>query len=295
MSEREIASQRTTPDSSSTAWGQLLLGSTILVSAFLLFLIQPLFARIILPWFGGTPAVWTSCVLVFQALLLVGYTYAHGFNRWCPSRWQPLVHGGLILLALWSLSVYPSAEWKPTGETEPQLLISLLLLSHVGLPYCLLATTAPLVQSWFARCYPGCSPYRLYGLSNVGSLGALLAYPFLIEPNLGLFRQVGVWQVGFVIDRGLSMLSALYARARASRDPQSLADSHAREISWTTRLTWLAYSACGSALLLSITNLVCYDVAVVPFLWTSSHSASTSFPSSYVLMAKAGISEVSMA
>ncbi len=153
---------------------------TVFGSAFLLFLVQPLLGKYILPWFGGSPSVWTTCMLIFQALLFFGYAYAHLLSR-LPLRWQATLHAGMLVAAVCTLPITPDSRWKPTEISDPASQIILLVLACVGLPYFLLSATGPLLQSWFARTQPGISPYRLYALSNIGSLLALLAYPFVFE------------------------------------------------------------------------------------------------------------------
>ncbi len=139
----------------------LLYGLTTFLSAFLLFLIQPLMGKYLLPWFGGTPAVWTACMLFFQALLLGGYCYAHVLARRRPLRLQALVHLSLALLTVLALPVLPSATWKPRDGQSPSLHILGLLTISIGAPYLLLSSTSPLLQAWFSRTHPRASPYRL--------------------------------------------------------------------------------------------------------------------------------------
>jgi hypothetical protein len=155
---------------------------TILVSAFLLFQVEPVIAKIILPWFGGSAAVWTTCLLFFQVVLLLGYLYAHAVVRYLKPRTQMLLHTGLLLVSAMALPIYPGASWKPSGSEEPTFGILVLLAVTVGLPYFLLSTTGPLLQAWYARQHKGSMPYRLYALSNAGSMFALLSYPVLFEP-----------------------------------------------------------------------------------------------------------------
>src|SRR5687767_10907320 len=172
----------------------MIYAATIFLSSFLLFLVQPLIARLILPWFGGSAAVWTTCMLFFQALLLAGYAYAHFLNAKVRGRTAQLViHGLLIALALAVLPIAPAEGWKPAGDEEPVSHILLLLGATVGLPYFLLASTSPLVQAWFARARPGENPYRLFAVSNLASLVALLGYPFLVEPFFSARQQVSIW------------------------------------------------------------------------------------------------------
>src|SRR3954447_24838467 len=178
------------------AWS---LAGTILVSAFLLFQVQPLICKVILPWFGGSPAVWSTCMLFFQALLFGGYAYAHLSERYLGPRVQGAVHLGLILVALAALPILPGLGWKPLDGSDPTWRILGLLTASVGLPYFLLSSTGPLVQAWFGRAYSGTSPYRLYALSNVGSLAALISYPFLFEPAFGVDTQARLWSWAFVV------------------------------------------------------------------------------------------------
>src|ERR1700730_14151867 len=170
---------------------------TILVSAFLLFQVQPVIAKIILPWFGGSAAVWTTCLLFFQMVLLLGYLYAHAVVRYLKPRVQMVVHGALLLVSAVALPVYPNVAWKPTGTEEPTLAILRLLAVTVGLPYFLLSTTGPLLQAWYARRFKGSMPYRLYALSNAGSMFALISYPVLFEPNMTTHQQAWMWSAGY--------------------------------------------------------------------------------------------------
>src|SRR3954463_9275123 len=170
---------------------------TILVSAFLLFQVQPVIAKIILPWFGGSAAVWTTCILFFQVMLLLGYLYAHAVIRYLKPRMQMIVHCALLAASLALLPVYPHASWKPAPGDEPIMRILGLLAATVGMPYFLLSTTGPLLQAWYARRFKGSIPYRLYALSNAGSMFALLSYPVLFEPSLTTHQQAGMWSIGF--------------------------------------------------------------------------------------------------
>ena len=245
---------------------------TIFLSAFLLFQVQPLIARYILPWFGGGPAVWTACMLFFQILLLVGYAYAHAISSRMVRGPQVWLHLVLLGISVWFLPIEPDpAVWKPLQSDEPTAHILLLLLANIGVPYLLLSSTAPLLQRWFSLTFPSSSPYRLYALSNTGSLLALLTYPILVEPNLTLGRQVDVWSAGFGVFAVLCGWSAL----RFVRHPSGAADVPPRGVSnvpergpdLPTVLLWLGLSAIGSVMLLATTNQMCQEVAVVPFLW----------------------------
>src|ERR1043166_5867057 len=167
-----------------------------LLSAFLLFLVQPLIAKAILPWFGGAPAVWTTCLLFFQSALLAGYAYAH-VTRSLPARRQAALHLLLLLLTLAVLPIPPAAAWKPVGTESPAWRILGLLTVTVGAPYLMLASTAPLLQDWFRREATD-APYRLYAWSNAGSLIALLGYPFGVERWLSIPQQAWAWSIVYV-------------------------------------------------------------------------------------------------
>ena len=237
---------------------------TIFLSSFLLFLVQPLIARLILPWFGGSAAVWTTCMLFFQLLLLGGYAYAHAVERKLPpGRLRPAIHILLLLAAVALLPIAPSEAWKPAGEDEPISRILLLLGATVGLPYFLLASTSPLLQAWFARAQPGKDPYRLFAISNLASLVALVGYPFVVEPFLAAGQQVRAWSWLFA---GFALLCAIVAW----RTPRAPVPEAASAESGRTRspvMLWLALSATGSVLLLAVTNHLTQNVAAVPLLW----------------------------
>ena len=175
-----------------------LYGFAIFTGAFLLFQVQPLIGKYILPWFGGTPGVWTTCLLFFQCMLLAGYAYAHLLTRWLSLRQQAVVHGFVLLLALWPLPISPAESLKPVATASPVGQILKLLLLTLGLPYLALAATGPLLQAWFSKANPGRSPYRLYALSNVGSLLALITFPFVFEPATTRPQQVHYWSGGMV-------------------------------------------------------------------------------------------------
>src|SRR3954447_5580902 len=169
---------------------------TIFLSAFLLFEVQPVIAKMILPWFGGSSAVWSTCMLFFQVVLLLGYVYAHLLQR-LTARRQALVHLGLLAAAAVTLPILPNAAWKHAGLNHPSLTILELLAVTVGMPYFLLASTSPLLQAWYARRNSSGMPYRLFALSNAASMLALLTYPFVIEPNLPSHAQAAIWSGAF--------------------------------------------------------------------------------------------------
>ncbi len=243
---------------------------TIFLGAFLLFQVQPLIGKYILPWFGGGPGVWTTCLLFFQVLLLGGYAYAHGLTRLARSRAQVLVHLGLLALAVIWLPITPADSWKPQGEGNPTLEILLLLGACLGVPYFLLASTGPLMQQWFSRVRPGISPYRLYALSNLGSLLALVSYPFVFEPRLTRRMQAEAWEWSFVayaVFCGWCAMRLWRAGQKADAPSRDDADEAVPPPGWTQKLLWLLLPACASVLLLATTNKICQDVAVIPFLW----------------------------
>ena len=252
---------------------RVLYASTIFLSAFLLFQLQPLISRFILPWFGGSPAVWTTCLLFFQTVLFAGYAYAHWSEHFLRPKVRTIVHLTLIVAALLTLPITPSNWWKPVDSEYPTGRILTLLAGCIGLPYFVLSSTGPLVQAWFSRAFPGRSPYRLYSLSNFGSLLALLSYPFVVEPALGGNAQGIWWTVGFVLFV-LMCGSACWLTGRlpATTTEAAEAGSTAAQTSdaaptWIRRLLWLGLPALASMLLLATTNQVCQDMPAVPFLW----------------------------
>ncbi len=242
----------------------------VFTSAFLLFQVQPLIAKYILPWFGGGPAVWTTSMLFFQVFLLAGYAYAHFSVRYFRLRVQVGLHLALLLLALTQLPITPMEILRPTAADAPTLRILLLLGATIGLPYLALSSTAPLIQAWFSRTHSGRSPYRLYALSNIASLLALLTYPFVVEPSLTRPTQVTLWSLGF----GFFVVACSYCAVRVWRygTPQRSAGEsdgrpETRPPGRRSRLLWLALSATAAVLLLAVTNQLTQDLAAVPFLW----------------------------
>ena len=239
---------------------------TILVSAFLLFQVQPVIAKIILPWFGGSAAVWTTCMLFFQLALLAGYLYSHAVVRYLKPRTQMLTHGCLLLVSALALPIYPNASWKPSDPSDPLFRILGLLAVTVGLPYFLLATTGPLMQAWYARRYQGAMPYRLYALSNAGSMFALLSYPVLFEPVFAGRQQAMMWSIAYV---AFALLCGFVA-IRSGNAPVAhltAADEDAARPGPRLYALWLLLPACASALLLAITNHLSQNIAAIPFLW----------------------------
>ena len=247
---------------------------TIFLSAFLLFQVQPLIAKMILPWFGGSAAVWATCLLFFQTVLLLGYAYSHGIvERLRPKR-QWLLHTALLMLCLFALPIIPGAGWKPADPGVPVWRILGLLGATVGLPYFVLSTTGPLIQAWFVQARPGATPYRLYALSNLGSMLALLTYPVLFEPTLSLRHQAWIWSIGFGCFALLCAWTGWMSQSSAAQGPLAQPEDPAGEPAtpparpaWSLSLLWVALAACPSMLLLALTSHMSMDVAPIPFLW----------------------------
>ena len=271
---------------------------TIFTGAFLLFQVQPLIGKYILPWFGGGPGVWTTCLLFFQVLLLGGYAYAHVSSTWLKPRQQAIVHGVLLLVALVMLPITPSESWKAHVGGDPNLRILLLLMATIGLPYFVLSSTGPLMQQWFSQTNPGVSPYRLYALSNVGSLLALLSYPVFFEVRFPRHTQATMWSVGLAVFvvfcgycawmlwRHANVVSAVTPASTPPATPVYLANEGGEApaaavteataphvpapevaVSGVDKLLWVSLPAIASVLLLATTNKLCQEVAVIPFLW----------------------------
>ncbi len=251
----------------------LLSATTIFLSAFLLFQVQPMIAKMILPWFGGSASVWITAMLFFQTALLAGYLYAHWSVRTLSPRMQTAVHGSLIVLSLFFLPLAPALSWRPEGSEEPVLRILGLLTVSIGLPYFLLSSTSPLLQAWYSRKNREALPYRLFGLSNLASLAGLLAYPFVVETHATLRQQSLGWSAGFVVFAVLCLAAATTAgraapgagNAGEGTDVPDTGESGPPTLK--DRAWWLALAACASTLLLAVTNHLTQNVASIPFLW----------------------------
>ena len=267
--------------SKASSGGQTVFALTIFLSAFLLFQVQLIVAKQLLPWFGGTAGVWNTCLVFFQLLLLAGYGYAHAVVARFNTRLLTRVHisllvGSVMLLAVcaltWRSPIYPSDALRPQVVTSPAWHILILLSASVGLPFFLLSTTGPLVQAWFTHTHPETSPYRLYALSNLGSLLGLLTYPLLFEPKLSLRNQGRVWAAGYLLYVLSGVVCALRSARAREENERGTAYERKDDISGLRpplgqRLRWFGLAACGCVLLLSVTNLMCQEIAVVPFLW----------------------------
>jgi hypothetical protein len=257
---------------------------TVFLSAFLLFWTQLILGKFLLPWFGGTPAVWTACMLFFQVLLLAGYLYAHLLTTKLCGRAQALTHGSMLLLSIgltlylakaWDLAITPAANWKPPVGGDPLFRIVAILATAVGLPYFALSTTGPLLQAWHRRVEPDGSPYRLYAVSNFASFLVLFAFPTLLEPHLRLKMQGRLWTAGYLLFAAAGCACAFLA-ARAQEQESSQAkrnasvgesgpDPHAPTAA--SLALWFALAATASVVFLAATNQLCQDIAVVPLLW----------------------------
>ena len=250
-----------------------LYAATTFFSAFLLFLVQPITAKQILPWFGGSAAVWTTCLVFFQTTLLLGYAYSDAVVRRLAPRAQVALHVALLALSCALLPIIPREQWKPLGGENPSLLILGLLSATIGLPYFLLSTTSPLVQAWFARTRPGRSPYRLFALSNLASMLALLGYPFALEPWIATRLQSYGWSTAYVAFALLAAASGAYAlRTAGVASPAAAAavpDGDARDTAPTLsrQVLWATLAATGSFLLLAVSNHICQNIASIPLLW----------------------------
>jgi hypothetical protein len=257
-----------------------LVAATIALSAFLLFLVQPIIAKQILPWFGGTSAVWTTCMVFFQVLLLGGYAYAHALTRHASSRNQARIHIALLAASLLFLPILAREALKPGGEEDAAAAIIVLLAATIGLPYFLLSSTGPLLQRWVAHRFPEKTVYRLFALSNFGSLIGLLSFPFLIEPFAPSIVQAYVWSGAYALFALACAATAWQAQRAdmaksaatsesavvdcAATDAQPMAE---RAPTAGDYLLWLTLAALGSVVLLAATSHITQNIASVPFLW----------------------------
>ncbi len=250
----------------------LLFTVTLFVSAVLLFAVQPMFAKMVLPLLGGTPAVWNTCMVFFQTTLLAGYAYAHVTVRALGVRRQAAIHLWLVLTPLLVLPITVPAAWSSPSHDHPAMWLLALLLVAIGLPFFVVSATGPLVQTWFARTtHPRASdPYFLYAASNTGSLVALLVYPTLVEPTLPLAQQSRLWSIGYSVLIPLLVACAAVAwRSGASTRPQVLATPNATDdpLSVRQRARWTFLAFIPSSLMLGLTTYITTDVAPMPLLW----------------------------
>jgi hypothetical protein len=254
----------------------LLVAATIALSAFLLFLVQPIIAKQILPWFGGTSAVWITCMVFFQVVLLCGYAYAHALTRYTSPRVQARMHISLLAASLLFLPIV-AREWlKPAGEEDAALAILALLAATIGLPYFLLSATGPLLQHWIAHRFAEKTVYRLFALSNFGSLLGLLSFPFVIEPFASSQVQAYAWSGAytvFVLACSMTAWQAQRVLAHRAGQPQPARERPAVPTAVEVPPAaadyglWLLLAALGSVLLLATTSHITQNIASVPFLW----------------------------
>lgn len=249
----------------------ILFAGTLFVSASLMFVLQPLFGKLMLPLLGGSPAVWNTCMVFYQMLLFLGYLYAHYLSTRLAHKRQVQVHAAIVLISLIALPVALPDSMVPPTDSNPTLWLVWTLFISIGLPFFVVSTTSPLIQKWFSHVghHTSHDPYYLYAASNIGSLLALLSYPFIIEPNIGLNMQKITWSGGY---GGLIALIAacgwFFMRYYQQVDTDSVEqDSVAAEPTTTTKLHWLALAFVPSSLLLGLTNFVSTDIAAVPLLW----------------------------
>lgn len=258
--------------SSSRIWLIVVAGATMALSGFLLFQVQPMMARYILPWFGGSATTWTICLLFFQISLLLGYLYAHIFTKPFGLKTQVTIHIAVVFLALMALPITPADSLKPEDADNPVLRILILLTLSVGLPYAVLSTTTPLVQKWLASG-GSTTPSRLFALSNLGSFLGLVSYPFLVDLYLPTDGQTWWWSAAFVLYALLLISFALlalrnsrYAKEIVAVSLEAASDGAARSAPGDFWL-WFTISALCSVALLAVTNDITSYVSVNPFLW----------------------------
>jgi SAM-dependent methyltransferase len=246
---------------------------TLFLSALLLFLVQPLIGKLIVPLLGGSPAVWNTCMVFFQAMLLAGYAYAHYSVHWLGERRQSVVHLAVLLLPVVVLPLGIAPKLVPTGGGNPISGLLLLLFISAGLPFFAVATTAPLLQRWFATTsHPAAKdPYFLYAASNAGSMLALLSYPLVVEPRLTLAQQRVAWTVGYVLlVLLLAACARLFRKSPAPAPEKMSAEPAAREddaITPRRALRWVALAFVPSSLMLGATTYITTDLAAIPLLW----------------------------
>ncbi len=246
---------------------RVIFGATMMLAGFLLFLVQPMLAKFILPWFGGSATTWTVCMLFFQLALLAGYAYAHAITAPLSPRAQAVLQLAVLCAAALALPVTPSDALKPPPSGDPRQQILLLLAVCAGAPYAVLAATSPLLQRWLHFLQPEAKPSRYFALSNLGSFAGLLAYPFVFEPLLPGAAQTRAWSAGFAL-YGLMFGVCAMAVLRAPKQMMAPAAPAPEVAARGGRAAgWIIWSALGSALLLAVTCRITQWSAVVPFLW----------------------------
>jgi spermidine synthase len=250
--------------------GRILFTITLFISALLMFILQPMFGKILLPLLGGSPAVWNTCMVFYQILLFLGYLYAHYLSSRLKIHRQIQVHLTLIIVSFLALPLALPENNLPPTETNPTAWLLWTLLWAVGFPFFVISVTSPLLQKWFASLghHTSDDPYYLYAASNAGSLLALLSYPFLIEPQIGLLAQKNFWSLGYAM---LCVLIAgcgfLLWRSQQTDIVSEPVLEPVQPISWGRKLHWLLLAFVPSSLLLGLTNFISTDIASVPLLW----------------------------
>ena len=243
--------------------------ATLFLSSALLFLVQPMFAKLVLPLLGGTPAVWNTCMVFFQACLLAGYAYSHLLSRWLTIRLQVIVHAMLLATPLLVLPLKIPAGWIPPTTGNPAIWLLLLLTATVGLPFFVVSTTGPLVQKWFAASghHTANDPYFLYAASNLGSMVALLGYPLIVESLWPLANQTRGWSLGYGL-LSIALIACGWTIGRKDeRDVGKLLSTPSAKPTSRTRLWWVFLAFVPSSYLLGVTTFVTTDIAAVPLLW----------------------------
>ncbi len=244
---------------------------TVFASAALVFLVEPMVAKLVLPQLGGSPSVWNTSLAFFQAALLAGYAYAHALQRVRSVRAQAFIHTAALIAAALVLPLRVNELFGPPSSTHPNIWLLGVLMVSIGAPFAVLSATAPLVQAWHARTVgaeEGKEPYVLYAASNLGSLLALLAYPLVVEPLLTVHGQTFSWTWGYAAF-GLLMASLAFmvSRTRDAASHTARVESPAAPVSWKDRLIWIVLAAIPSSLMLGVTTHITTDVASAPFLW----------------------------
>ena len=239
-------------------------GATILSSACLLFLVQPLASKMILPVFGGSSSIWITCLLFFQTGLLLGYLYSHALASRLNAKWQSRVHMAALVVSLAALPILPDPRWHPTAGHDPVWSIFGLLATSVGLPYLMLSTTSPLLQSWFARARGGELPYHYFAISNLGSLVALFSFPLVVEPNFTRHQQVVGWSVAYAVFVALCVTVAWQTRGN---DSKIEARREVARSSFADLAFWTALPACASMMLMVTTSIITENLAPMPLVW----------------------------
>jgi hypothetical protein len=249
----------------------LLFALTLFVSAALLFVVQPMVAKMVLPLLGGSPAVWSTCMVFFQGALLAGYAYAHLTAQRLSIKRQILLHAVLLVLPALFLpfGVTSVASQPPSSGASPALWLLGLLVMTVGVPFFVVASTAPLLQRWFAETrHTGArDPYYLYGASNLGSMLALASYPFLLEPNLPIMRQTFYWSIGYAVLALLTLACGVSVWLSPAAEPEHLEDVPHERPSGRQWLRWIALAFVPSSWMLGVTSYLSIDIAPVPLLW----------------------------